>query len=68
MLRLSQRFMKYSVSLFATLLLSSIAYAQAPLKVPAPVIQALAQVQPAAIKTHIAYLADDRLKGRQPGT
>ena len=68
MLRLFKRFMKYSISLFATLLLSSIAYAQAPLKVPAPVIQALAQVQPAAIKTHIAYLADDRLKGRQPGT
>ncbi|GAC1370179.1 MAG: M20/M25/M40 family metallo-hydrolase [Hymenobacter sp.] len=36
--------------------------------VPAPVKQVLAQVQPADIKAHIAYLADDRLKGRLPGT
>ncbi|GAC1592794.1 MAG: M20/M25/M40 family metallo-hydrolase [Hymenobacter sp.] len=49
-------------------LLSGPARAQAPLVVPAPVKQVLAQVQPADIKAHIAYLADDRLKGRLPGT
>ncbi|SFQ36944.1 PA domain-containing protein [Hymenobacter arizonensis] len=50
------------------MLLSGTAHAQAPLTVPAPVKKSLDQVQPAAIKAHIAYLADDRLKGRQPGT
>ena len=52
----------------ASLLLSSYTQAQAPLTVPKPVKQALDQVQPDAIKAHIAYLADDRLRGRQPGT
>ena len=54
--------------LFAGLLLSTTAHAQAPLSVAAPVAAALAQVRPEAIKAHIAYLADDRLQGRQPGT
>ena len=35
---------------------------------PKPVTTALEQVQPAAIKAHIAYLADDRLQGRKAGT
>ena len=56
------------MKLFAALLLSTAAYAQAPLTVPEPVKQALEQVQPAAIKAHIACLADDRLLGRQAGT
>lgn len=56
------------VSTAAALLLSGHAQAQAPLTVPAPVKQVLDQVQPEAIKAHIAYLADDKLQGRQAGT
>lgn len=55
----------------SALLLSSNAQAQAPptpLLLPKPVAQALEAVQPAALKSHIVYLADDRLRGRQPGT
>lgn len=59
--------MKSLLSLVA-LFLSATAQAQAPLVVPKPVAAALNRVQPAAIKAHIAYLADDRLRGRQPGT
>ena len=44
------------------------AQAQAPLTVAKPVAQAMSQVDPAAIKEHIRYLADDRLLGRQAGT
>jgi hypothetical protein len=54
--------------LLTALALGGAAHAQAPLTVPAPVRQALDQVQPAAIKAHIAYLADDRLLGRKAGT
>ena len=57
-----------SLSILAGLLSYGPVQAQAPLVVAKPVAQALEQVQPAAIKAHIAYLADDRLKGRQPGT
>ena len=53
---------------FAGLLLAGAAQAQAPLAVPVPVKQALEQVQPADIKAHIAYLADDKLQGRAAGT
>ncbi|WP_046245534.1 M28 family peptidase [Hymenobacter terrenus] len=61
--------MKYSLlaSLLAAPLLSNYTQAQTPLTVSKPVAAALEQVQPEAIKAHIAYLADDRLKGRQPG-
>ena len=52
----------------AGLLLSLAAPAQAPLVLPKPVAAALAGVRPGAIKAHIAYLADDRQRGRQPGT
>jgi hypothetical protein len=52
----------------AAFLLGGAARAQAPLTVSAPVRQALDQVQPADIKAHIAYLADDRLQGRKAGT
>jgi hypothetical protein len=44
------------------------ARAQTPLTVSAPVAASLDQVQPDAIKAHIAYLADDRLQGRKAGT
>ncbi len=67
-MRLYTHPMKYAIPLVSSLLLSGFAQAQAPLTVPPPVAAALAQVQPEAIKAHIAYLADDRLKGRQPGT
>ena len=60
--------MKCSLLLAFTVTLGVSARAQAPLVVPMPVKQALAQVQPADIRAHIAYLANDRLKGRQPGT
>jgi hypothetical protein len=35
---------------------------------PKPLQKPLAQVSAEAIKAHIAYLADDRMKGRLPGT
>ncbi len=60
--------MKILLALSAALLLSPAAQAQAPLKLPAPVVVALEQVKPEAIKAHIAYLADDRLLGRKAGT
>ena len=60
--------MKILLALAATLLLSPAAQAQALLTVPKPVAAALEQVQPEAIKAHIAYLADDRLLGRKAGT
>lgn len=44
------------------------AQTDAPLTLPKPVAEALGKVQPAALKSHIAYLADDKLRGRQPGT
>ncbi|MBJ6107978.1 M28 family peptidase [Hymenobacter sp. BT523] len=56
------------VSAAAALLFSTSVQAQAPLTVPTPVKQALDQVQPADIKAHIAYLADDKLQGRKAGT
>ena len=67
-MRFYNRLMKFSFSFFASLLFGTAIHAQAPLIVPKPVITALEQVQPAAIKAHIAYLADDRLLGRQAGT
>ncbi len=58
-----------SAVLCASLLLSATAQAQeAPLTVAPAVAKALEQVRPEAIKAHIAYLADDRLLGRQAGT
>ena len=57
-----------SLSILAGLLSYGPVQAQAPLVVTKPVAQALEQVQPAAIKAHIAYLADDRLLGRKAGT
>ncbi|GHA55322.1 M28 family peptidase [Pontibacter akesuensis] len=36
--------------------------------VPKPVAKSMSKVKPADIKAHIAYLADDKLLGRQPGT
>jgi Zn-dependent M28 family amino/carboxypeptidase len=35
---------------------------------PAPVAAALPTAQPAAFEAHVRYLADDRLRGRLPGT
>ncbi|GAB3818452.1 M28 family peptidase [Pontibacter rugosus] len=36
--------------------------------VPKPVAKSLSKVKPNDIKAHIAYLADDKLLGRKPGT
>ncbi|SDY33579.1 M28 family peptidase [Hymenobacter psychrophilus] len=38
------------------------------LNLPKPVRRALGQVRPEAMRAHVAYLADDRLLGRKPGT
>ncbi|OKL40575.1 M28 family peptidase [Pontibacter flavimaris] len=43
------------------------AYGQTP-DVPRPVAKAMNKVKPADISAHIAYLADDKLLGRKPGT
>ncbi|WP_266206052.1 M28 family peptidase [Pontibacter kalidii] len=48
-------------------LASSAAYAQTA-EVPRPVAKAMKKVKPADISAHIAYLADDKLLGRKPGT
>ncbi|MDB5236007.1 MAG: peptidase, partial [Hymenobacter sp.] len=58
----------FPLSALTSIILSAPCFAQAPLTVSKPVAAALDQVQPEAIKAHIAYLADDRLKGRQAGT
>ena len=60
--------MKSFLVLSTAFFLGAAAQAQAPLTVPKPVAAGLEQVQPAAIKAHIAYLADDRLLGRKAGT
>ena len=59
--------MKIWFILFATSLLAASAHAQnwAP---PPTVVAALPTVQPAAFEAHVRYLADDRLRGRLPGT
>ncbi|ARS35568.1 M28 family peptidase [Pontibacter actiniarum] len=43
------------------------AFAQSA-NVPKPVAKSLSKVKPDDIKAHIAYLADDKLLGRKPGT
>jgi hypothetical protein len=57
----------FAAFLISTLTLQA-SLAQNTLTVPKPVEQALAQVQPNDLKAHIQYLADDKLKGRMPGT
>ncbi|MCC2545153.1 M28 family peptidase [Hymenobacter sp. BT175] len=37
-------------------------------QVPASITKALDKVKPADFKAHVSYLADDKLRGRQPGT
>jgi Zn-dependent M28 family amino/carboxypeptidase len=56
----------YTVSLFA-LLLTSAALSQ-NVKLDSKTKNALDQVDKEKIKSHITYLADDKLKGRKPGT
>ncbi len=51
----------------AGLLATQAATAQT-LALPPPVAAALQTVQPAALEAHVRYLADDRLRGRLPGT
>ncbi|AMM51820.1 peptidase M28 [Rufibacter sp. DG15C] len=51
----------------SALLSTGTAFSQT-LEVPKNVTKALKKTKPSDIKKHIAYLADDKLKGRQPGT
>lgn len=58
-------------SFFATLsalLLAAPAVSAQSFPVDKPVARALKTVRPTDIKKHIWYLADDKLRGRQPGT
>ncbi|WP_239692038.1 PA domain-containing protein [Hymenobacter coccineus] len=48
-------------------LLAAPAAAQTP-AVPVPVAAALQKISPADFRAHVQYLADDRLRGRLPGT
>lgn len=57
---------KFSCIVFATLLFSS-AYSQS-VKLDSKTKNALDRVDKEKIKSHITYLADDKLKGRKPGT
>jgi hypothetical protein len=52
----------------ATSLLATQAAAAQTLTLPQPVAAELQTVQPAAFEAHVRYLADDRLRGRLPGT
>ncbi len=53
--------------LFLVILITLQASAQS-VQVPKNIRQALDRIDTATIKAHIAYLADDKLKGRLPGT
>ncbi|HEX8531583.1 MAG TPA: M28 family peptidase [Cytophagales bacterium] len=53
--------------LFLVCLTATAAVAQTP-SLDKPVAQALRTVKPKALKAHVQYLADDRLRGRMPGT
>ena len=56
---------KYFLVLLCFLQLQSIAQ---QVSVPKSIEQAMARIDTNIIRSHIAYLADDRLKGRKPGT
>ncbi|WP_345236992.1 M28 family peptidase [Hymenobacter saemangeumensis] len=49
-------------------LLTLPAFAQPGLQVPASLTKALEQVKPENLRAHVAYLADDQLRGRAPGS
>ncbi|MBW3131001.1 M28 family peptidase [Hymenobacter profundi] len=53
---------------FGGLLLAAPAASAQSFTVDKPVARALRSVQPTDVKKHIWYLADDKLRGRQPGT
>ncbi|GGK86364.1 M28 family peptidase [Rufibacter glacialis] len=59
--------MNYKLLLCGALLLSGTTFAQ-KLSLDKDVTKSLETVKPQALKGHIQYLADDQLKGRQPGT
>ncbi len=58
---------KITVIVFTTFLLSSAALSQ-KVKLDTKTKNALDRVNKEIIKSHITYLADDKLKGRKPGT
>ncbi|WBA42716.1 M28 family peptidase [Hymenobacter canadensis] len=54
--------------LSALLLLSSAAHSQSGKNLPKPLRKPLSSISPAGFKAHVQFLADDQLRGRQPGT
>jgi Zn-dependent M28 family amino/carboxypeptidase len=59
--------MKIWFNILGASLLAAPAFAQT-LTLPKPVADQLQTVRPAALEAHVRYLADDRLRGRLPGT
>lgn len=59
--------MRLLSKILAASILAAPAAAQT-LALPPPVVAALATVRPAALEAHVRYLANDRLRGRLPGT
>jgi len=59
---------RYSLAVLGGFLFATSAVSAQSLAVRKPVARALRTVQPTDIKKHIWYLADDKLRGRQPGT
>lgn len=58
---------RFLVLLFLSCLAAPATFSQAP-TLEKPVARALRTVKPKALKAHVQYLADDRLRGRLPGT
>lgn len=61
------RFRSITAALCLGLAIPATTFSQS-VQVPKPVTKALDKVKPNAVSAHIAYLADDKLLGRKPGT
>ncbi|WP_394341977.1 M28 family metallopeptidase [Spirosoma pollinicola] len=59
---------KYSPYLVCIGIIQSVSAQMSPVTIPAEAQQAARSVRPTAIEAHMRYLADDKLKGRKPGT
>ncbi len=59
---------KHLALLLMTGLMHSVSAQVAPITIPADAQQAARSVRPEAIEAHMRYLADDKLKGRKPGS
>ena len=62
------RFLLLKTALFGLVLTGHTALGQAAASLPKPLQKALSGVNSADYKAHVQYLADDKLRGRQPGT